>query len=74
MMTVKQQRAIGKEAQNQQMRRLILRMQAILDARRVAARCFPPVPAGLLDLELRRVALEIVQEMRRLEAAKGSAA
>ena len=46
---------------------LLRRMQAVILARRVVYRLFPPSTAALLDLRLRMVGVALVAEMQRLE-------
>jgi len=49
------------------MRPLLLRMQAVLAARRVVARTFPPVQAAMFDVQLRAMGAWLVAEMQRVE-------
>ncbi len=55
-----------------QMRNLVRHMQAVLYARRVVRRCFPPLTAAVLDVWLRLVGAWIVDEMRRVEGSRAA--
>jgi hypothetical protein len=50
-----------------ELRRLVLRMQTTLYARRMARQTFPPLMALVVDTRLRLVGVWLVDEMRRVE-------
>lgn len=63
--------ATRKHADNR-LRALVRQMQAVLLARRVAWRTFPPLTAAVLDTRLRLAGASIVDEMRRVEGSEAA--
>jgi hypothetical protein len=54
-------------ATQKRLRPLLLRMQAVLVARRAVGRAFPPMAAAVLDVRLRVIGAWIIAEMGRVE-------